>query len=76
MRCINDFMQTKLQSLIEAWTNIFVGYSLALMTQIIIFPFYGMEINFWGNIQIGIVFTGISLVRSYALRRIFNKWHK
>lgn len=69
-------MQTKIQSMIEAWTNIIVGYGLALLTQIIIFPVYGMKIDLIQNIQIGIIFTGISLARSYMIRRLFNRWHK
>lgn len=69
-------MQTKLQSMIEAWANILVGFGLALLAQVIVFPIYGMEVNLWGNVQIGLIFTGISLARSYFLRRAFNKWHR
>ena len=69
-------MQTKLQSMIESWVNILVGYVLALLAQIIIFPLYGMEVNLSGNLQIGTIFTVLSMIRSYSLRRIFNKWHK
>lgn len=69
-------MQTKWQSFIEAWTNILVGYGLALLAQIIVFPIYGMRVDLGQNIQIGIIFTVISLVRSYTFRRVFNKWHK
>ena len=69
-------MQTRVQSLIEAWSNIAVGYGLAILTQIVVFPLYGMKVDLLGNVQIGIIFTGISLIRSYSLRRIFNRWHK
>jgi len=69
-------MQSKKQSFIEAWTNIGVGYGLALLTQIVVFPLYGMEVNLGQNIQIGVIFTVMSLARSYALRRLFNGWHK
>jgi len=69
-------MQPRWQSFIEAWANIGVGFGLALLTQLIVFPMYGMEIDLTGNLQIGMIFTGISLGRSYFLRRAFNKWHR
>ena len=56
--------------------NIAVGYSVALMTQIVVFPLYGMEVRLSQNVQIGMIFTVVSLVRSYALRRVFNRIHR
>jgi NhaP-type Na+/H+ or K+/H+ antiporter len=51
-----------------------VGYGVALLSQIVIFPLYGMEVPLSANIQIGVWFTVISIIRSYLLRRCFNKW--
>lgn len=65
--------QSKRQSLIEAIVNILVGYFLAVGTQILIFPFFGAKIPIESNFYIGLIFTILSLVRSYTLRRIFNK---
>lgn len=65
-------MQTHLQSMIESCTNVIVGYGLAVAVQVIVFPLYGWEPSIGQNIQIGIIFTVVSLVRSYALRRCFN----
>jgi hypothetical protein len=69
-------MQTKWQSFIESWANILVGYSLALVTQLIVFPLLGMTVTLDKNILIGLIFTVVSLVRSYTLRRAFNRWHR
>lgn len=69
-------MQTKRQSLFESIMNIAIGYGVALLAQIIVFPIYGMRVEIGQNIQIGIIFTGVSLARSYALRRIFNRIHR
>jgi len=66
-------MQTRKQSLIEAWINVAVGYLVALGTQLIIFPMLGIVVHIRQNITIGIVFTVVSLVRSYILRRLFNR---
>ncbi|MDE4146933.1 hypothetical protein PXK17_20110 [Phaeobacter gallaeciensis] len=67
-------MQSRRQSLIEAITNVVVGYALAVLTQIVVFPWFGLQIPFRDNLAIGALFVIISLLRSYALRRIFERW--
>lgn len=67
-----DMTQTKLGSLIEALMNIGVGYGVAPLSQLIIFPRFGINITFSANLYIGAWFTLISLVRSYIIRRWFN----
>lgn len=64
--------QTRLGSLIEAAMNIAIGYVVAILSQIVIFPLFGIHVPLSDNLLIGLWFTGISLVRSYALRRWFN----
>lgn len=66
-------MQTKLQSFIESLINILIGYLTALASQLVIFPIFDINIPIQDNLLIGLYFTGISLVRSYVLRRYFNK---
>ena len=66
-------MQSRLMSLIEAATNIVVGYGLAVLTQVLVFPLFGLSVSLGENLSIGAVFTVVSLVRSFALRRIFNR---
>jgi hypothetical protein len=67
-------MQSRRQSLIEAITNVVVGYALAVITQIAVFPWFGLQVSLGDNLAIGAVFVTISLVRSYALRRLFERW--
>lgn len=64
--------QTKLGSLIEAWANVAIGYGVALLSQIVVFPMFGIHVPLSTNLWIGAWFTAISLVRSYILRRWFN----
>jgi hypothetical protein len=59
-------------SLIEAITNVALGYVLAVATQIIVFPWFGLHLSLGDNLALGAVFVGISLLRSYALRRLFE----
>lgn len=66
-------MQSKLNSFIESLTNILIGYIIALMSQLAIFPLFDISIPLSDNLLIGLYFTLISLVRSYIIRRYFNK---
>ena len=60
--------------LIEAATNVAAGYALAVATQLVVFPWFGLRPSLGDNLALGALFTGISLVRSYALRRLFERW--
>lgn len=64
--------QTKLESLLESIVNIVIGYGVALLSQIVVFPMVGIEVPLTTNLIIGFWFTVISLVRSYVIRRWFN----
>ena len=66
-------MQTKYQSLIESLTNILIGYLTALLSQVLIFPLFDIDVSLQDNLLIGLYFTIISLLRSYLVRRYFNK---
>lgn len=65
-------MQTKKGSLAEAWANIAVGFSINFFANLVIFPMFGMHISVLNNFWMGCIYTVISLVRSYVLRRWFN----
>lgn len=67
--------QTKRQSVIESITQQAVGYLVGLGTQYIVFPLFDMEVNLIDNLIIGAIFAIVSTVRSYVLRRVFNKQH-
>lgn len=66
-------MQTKLWSFIESVANIAVGLGINVTAQYFIFPLFGIVIPIHENLQIAAIFTGISLLRSYLIRRWFNK---
>ena len=64
--------QSRLMSLVEAATNVVVGYGIAVATQLVVFPWFGLPARVSDALAIGAVFTGVSLVRGYALRRVFE----
>lgn len=67
--------QPRHHSIAESIVNVLVGYGVALAAQVAIFPLFGINVSMSSNLAIGGLFTAVSLVRSYALRRAFNWWH-
>lgn len=65
--------QSKRMSAVESATNIAIGVVIALISQIVIFKLYDIPVNFKQNVEMTAWFTLISFVRSYILRRLFNK---
>ncbi len=64
--------QSRLMSLVESLVNVLVGYGVAVATQMLVFPLFGLAVTFTENLLIGLIFTVVSIVRSYALRRGFE----
>jgi len=64
--------QTKTGSLIEAAANIAVGFAINWCANMLVLPMFGLKVSAGTAFHIGLVFTVISLVRSYVLRRWFN----
>ncbi|MDQ5907179.1 MAG: hypothetical protein QG660_215 [Pseudomonadota bacterium] len=56
--------------------NVAIGYGVALASQILIFPFFGIHISLSDNLLIGAFFTVISIIRGYLVRRLFNHIHR
>jgi len=65
-------MQTRLQSFVESTINVLLGWIVALILQLFIFPLYGIHVPISTNIQISIIFTIAAILRSYLIRRYFN----
>lgn len=64
--------QSRTMSLVEAVANVAVGYSVAVMTQILVFPLFGFSTTLTANMAIGAIFTVVSIARSFTLRRLFE----
>lgn len=65
-------MQSRLNSIVEAVMNTLIGFWISFIAQLMIYPRYGAHFSFMENIQIGLLFLSLSLVRSYVIRRFFN----
>ncbi|MDD3445267.1 MAG: hypothetical protein PHS60_07640 [Zavarzinia sp.] len=62
--------QSRLMSLVEAVANVIVGYGVAVTTQLVVFPWFGLPARLDDAMAIGAIFTIISIVRSFLLRRV------
>jgi hypothetical protein len=67
-------MQSRVMSLVEAAANVLAGYGVAVATQMMVFPWLGLSTTLGQNLQMGLIFTVVSLLRSYLLRRAFNRF--
>lgn len=65
--------QTRLGSLVEAWTNVAVGLGVSWAANMTVLPWLGFPVTGHQALVMGVIFTAISLVRSYLLRRWFNR---
>ena len=65
-------MQSKVESFLESLANVSLGYIIAVLSQLLIFPMFDIVTEFQDNLLIAFYFTLISLVRSYFIRRFFN----
>ena len=64
--------QSRRMSLIETLASTAIGYLVAVASQLVIFPLFDMHIALSDNLLIGAMFTVISIIRGYCVRRMFN----
>lgn len=65
-------MQSRKHSFLEALLNTSSGFLTSLLTQWVVFPMFGFHPAFSDNLIITLIFTIVSIVRSYLWRRVFN----
>jgi len=66
-------MQKHSHSILESFINIAVGYTVSVIAQILILPIFDIHIRLSDNLLLGLCFSVVSFIRSYVIRRIFNK---
>jgi hypothetical protein len=64
--------QTRRNSLKESVISVAIGFGIALVAQILILPHYGATLPFKSNFEITLLFTIISIIRQYFVRRWFT----
>ena len=69
-------MQTKKQSLIESLTSTTIGIIIGIVLNLTILPIFGYPVSLSDSLWISVIFTVISIIRSYIIRRWFNSKEK
>lgn len=68
-------MQKKRHSLLEAVLSTAIGFIIAFTSQLLIYPWFGIHISVTTNFWLTCIFTVISIIRGYYVRRGFNWLH-
>lgn len=66
-------LQSKQKSLLEAIVNTFVGFIVTLISSPFIYWICDIKINFPQMTMVTLLFTIVSIIRNYVIRRWFNK---
>ena len=64
-------MQTRTLSAVETLSSTAIGYLVAVLTQAIVFPAYGIKTHAGDHFAIAAIFTAVSIIRGYFVRRFF-----
>ena len=64
--------QSRIKSLVESLANVIAGYGFAVVTQMLVFPLFGLSTTLAENMAMGAIFTVVSIARSFTLRRLFE----
>lgn len=65
---------SKIKSLTESLLNILIGFCVAYLSNILVLPLFGYDVTYSNSFYIACIFTIISLIRSYIIRRLFVSW--
>jgi len=66
-------MRRNVRNLIEASIDIGSGFIIALLIQLYIFPLFGLYPSILVGIKIALIFTVVSILRSWFWRTLFKK---
>ena len=69
-------MQSKRESMIETLTSVFVGWLIGVILNMLVLPLFDYNITVVDSLWVSLIFTAISVVRGYFIRRFFNSKEK
>ena len=69
-------MQTKKWSMIESMTSVGIGWFIGVILNMLVLPLFDYDVSLTDGVLISIIFTAVSVVRSYIIRRWFNSKEK
>ena len=63
-----------MRSLIESLIDVGSGFILAILIQLLIFPLFGLYPTILDSMGIALIFTVVSITRSWIWRLVFTKY--
>lgn len=67
--------QSRMQSAIETAASTAIGFVIAYVASNTVLPLFGHHVTHGQNFWITVIFTVISLIRGWCVRRLFNRLH-
>ena len=67
--------QSRRMSAVEVVVSTAIGYIVAVATQFAVVPIFGLRVGVIENLGIGLAFMAMSVIRSYLMRRLFERLH-
>lgn len=64
--------QSPRSAIIEAWLNICIGFTINYVANLLFLPLIGAHVSMADNFWLGWIYTTVSIVRQYVIRRWFN----
>lgn len=65
-------MQSKRESFMETITSVFIGWVIGVILNLTILPLFDYNITVTDSLWVSLIFTVVSVIRSYMVRRFFN----
>lgn len=65
-------MQSKRESMIESLTSVGIGWLIGVILNMLVLPLFDYDVSLTDGVLISIIFTAVSVIRSYVIRRWFN----
>ena len=65
-------MQTKKWSMIETLVSVGIGWLIGVILNMLVLPLFDYDVSLTDGVLISIIFTAVSVIRSYIIRRWFN----
>jgi fructose-specific phosphotransferase system IIC component len=68
--------QSRLHSIAEAVAGTAIGFVVSVAASMVVYHAHGHAFTLAENVSITLIFTVLSVVRGYLVRRLFNRFHK
>jgi len=65
-----------MRSFIESFIDVGSGYILAVLIQLLVFPVFGLYPTIFDSMGIALIFTVVSITRSWLWRLVFVRYKK